>query len=60
MVKDKINILGIDYKLFYRDLKDDERLEDLEGYADLYEKVIVIGNVEQRDYFKNESKEKVD
>ena len=59
MAKNKINILNTEYSLFYRDLKDDDKLEDMEGYADLYEKIIVIGNIEQRDYFKNESETKI-
>lgn len=56
----KIEVLGTKYKIEYRNLKDDEKLEEMEGYTDLYQKLIVIGNIEQRDYFKNEPKKKLE
>ena len=59
MVKDKINILGVTYKLFYKDENADDRLENLDGYADLYDKIIVVCNIETRDGFKEDNKEKI-
>ena len=59
-MENKINIMGTDYNLYYRNLNEDEKLDDMEGYTDLYKKQIVIGNIEQRDYFKGEPKEKID
>lgn len=55
----KIQILGTEYKIEYRNIKNDSNLDEMEGYTDLYQKLIVIGNIEQRDYFKNELKEKI-
>ena len=58
-MKNKINVLGTEYKIEHRNLKDDDKLDEMEGYTDLYKKLIVIGNIEQRDYFKDEIKEKI-
>lgn len=54
-----ISVLGTDYKIEYRNLKDDDKLEEMEGYTDLYKKLIVIGKLEQREYFKDEEEEKL-
>ena len=55
----KIDILGTEYKLEYRNILEDNRLEEMEGYTDLFEKYIVIGNIEQREDLKNEPIEKI-
>ena len=54
-----IEILGTKYKLEYRNLEDNKELDEMDGYTDNYKKIIVIGNLEQRDYFKNELKGKI-
>ena len=59
MGKNKINVLGTEYTLEYHDIDTDKKLDDNEGYTDLYNKLIVIGNIEQREYFKNENKKKI-
>lgn len=56
----EIDILGTKYTIEYKDIADDSKLEEMEGFTDLYTKTIVIGRLEQRDYFKNEPKEKID
>lgn len=55
----KIDILGTEYTIEYKDILLDNKLDELEGYTDLYKKHIVIGNIEDRDYFKNEPLEKI-
>lgn len=55
----EINILGTTYTIEYKNILKDDKLNEMEGYTDLYKKHIVIGNIEERDYFKNEPKEKV-
>ena len=55
----KIDVLGTEYKIEYRNIKNDRKLDETEGYTDLYKKLIVIGNIEQRNYFKDEPKEKI-
>ena len=56
----KINILGTEYTLEYKSIYKDKKLEEMEGYTDIYAKQIVIGNLEEREYFINEPKEKMD
>ena len=56
---DKINILGTEYTIQYKSILKDDKLYEMEGYTDLYKKHIVIGNIEEREYFKNEQKEKI-
>lgn len=58
-MENKINILGTEYSFEYKSINEDGKLEDLEGYTDLYNKHIVIGKIEERDYFQNENKEKI-
>ena len=58
MAKNKINILGTEYRIEYHNIFEDKKLDENEGYTDLYKKLIVIGNIEQREYFKDEEKEK--
>ena len=55
----EINILGTKYSLIYKNVGEDEKLGDVEGYTDLYEKEIVICNLETKSYFENVSKEKI-
>ena len=56
----EVDILGIKYTIIYKDISDDSKLDEMEGYTDLYKKIIVLGKLEQRDYFKDEQKEKLD
>lgn len=55
----EINVLGTKYTIEYKSILKDNKLDELEGYTDLYQKQIVIGNIEERDYFKNEPVEKI-
>lgn len=55
----EIYILGSLYTIEYRSIKKDRKLDTREGYTDLYTKQIIIANVEERDYFQNELKEKI-
>lgn len=55
----EVNIMGTIYTITYKSINEDSRLEDLEGYVDLYQKEIVIAKVEERDYFEGESKKKM-
>ena len=55
----KIDILGTEYTVEYVDIESDEKLEEMEGYTDLYNKTIIVGKIEQREYFKNEPAEKI-
>lgn len=55
----EINILGTIYTIEYKSILKDDKLDEMEGYTDLYKKHIVIGNIEEREYFKNEQKEKI-
>ena len=55
----KINVLGTIYTIEYKDIADDDKLDEMEGYTDLYKKHIVIGKLEQRSYFAGESEEKL-
>lgn len=55
----EINILGIMYKIEYRDPDKDNKLDEMEGYTDLFKKLIVIANIEKREGYKNESIEKI-
>ena len=55
-----IEILGTKYTITYKNILEDNKLEEMEGYTDLYKKEIVIGKLEQRDYFKNELLEKIE
>ena len=41
-MKNKVNILGTDYDLFYKTFKEDESLETRDGYTDTYCKKIVV------------------
>ena len=59
MQKNKIDVLGTEYTIEYRDLDEDKNLEDNEAYTDLYFKLIVMGKTEQRQYFKDSPKEKI-
>ena len=52
----EINILGTIYTIEYKSIIKDDKLDEMEGYTDLYKKHIVIGNIEERDYLKNEPK----
>ncbi len=54
-----INILGTEYKIEFRNPDKDDKLEEMEGYTDLFEKLIVIANIEKREGYKNESAEKI-
>ena len=56
----KVEILGTEYTIEYRSILEDDKLDNMEGYTDLYKKEIIIGNIEERDYFKGESKDKID
>ena len=56
----KINVLGTKYTLEHKSIKEDSKLDEMEGYTDLYQKRIVIAKIEERDYYKNEPKEKID
>lgn len=58
----KINILGTDYKVEYRDFKDDNIFKDKGwcGYCSEFEKLIVIGNHNTFPELENETKEYCD
>lgn len=56
----KIDILGTEYTIEYKSIKSDEKLEEMEGYIDFYKKTIILANIEEREYYKNEPKEKID
>lgn len=58
MIK-KINVLGTEYTIEYHNIKEDSKLDENEAYTDLYKKLIVMGNTEQRECFQDESKEKI-
>lgn len=55
-----VNILGTEYTIEYKSIKDDDKLDEMEGYIDLYKKNIVIANIEEREYYKNEQKAKIE
>ena len=59
MAKNKINVLGTEYKIEYHNIKEDNKLDENEAYTDLYKKLIVMGNIEQRDVFKDDSEDKI-
>jgi hypothetical protein len=59
MSEEEINVLGTIYTIEYKSILKDDKLGEMEGYTDLYKKHIVIGNIEEREYFKNEPKEKI-
>lgn len=59
-MKNRINVLGTEYRIEFRSIMKDSKLDKMEGYTDLYKKEIIIGNIEERDYFKSEPKEKID
>lgn len=56
----EIDILGTKYTIIHKDISDDSKLDEMEGYTDVFKKTIVLGKLEQRDYFKDEQKEKLD
>lgn len=55
----KINILGTEYTIEDKDISEDTRLNEVEGYTDLYYKRIVLAKLGQRDYFKNDPEDKL-
>ena len=57
-MENEIKVLGTSYKIIFKNAEDDKRLNDLEGYTDLYNKVIVICNLKSREYYKDDSEEK--
>lgn len=54
-----INILGTEYKIFFKNANEDKRLDDLEGYTDFYEKIIVVCNLKSRQYYSLDNEEKI-
>lgn len=58
-MKDKIDILGTEYTIEYHNIKEDSKLEENEAYTDLYRKLIVMGNIEQREIFKDDCESKI-
>jgi hypothetical protein len=55
----KINVLGTIYTIEIKDVNEDNRLDKVEAYTDLYGKKIVITNLKTRKYFANESLDKI-
>jgi len=49
----EINVMGTTYTIEFKDEDEDKKLNELEGYTDLYAKQIVICNLKSRDYYKN-------
>ena len=45
----KINVLGTEYQILFKNLEDDKKLEDSNGYIDETIKTIVICNKSERD-----------
>lgn len=40
----KVNILGIEYEVKFLSEKEDKRLEEFDGYIDVYSKLIIVEN----------------
>nr|WP_317283198.1 hypothetical protein [uncultured Sellimonas sp.] len=49
MMKDTVNILGTEYKVFFREEKDDPKLKNADGYIDHSIKEIVVCIFEKDD-----------
>ena len=47
-MKDRVNVLGTEYRIEFRNYKDDPKLEKLDGYADFSEKLIVCEQMKER------------
>lgn len=57
-MENEIKVLGTSYKIEYKNAEEEKRLNDLEGYTDLYNKVIVICKLKSREYYKDDCEEK--
>lgn len=43
----RINILGTEYEALYKEVKEDEKLKQCDGYCDFYTKKIVVAKQEE-------------
>lgn len=55
----KINVLGTIYTIEIKDVSEDNRLNKVEAYTDMYQKKIVITNLQTRECFANDSLDKI-
>lgn len=55
----EINILGTIYTIIHKSISEDNKLQEMEGYTDVYGKNIIIGKIEERDWCKTEPIERV-
>lgn len=55
----EVNVLGTFYTIEIKSVNEDNRLSKVEAYTDMYKKKIVITNLKTREFFANDSSDKI-